>query len=196
MTQLRSKAGMFAKFLDGMDQEFKNLNSIRNGYGQELQDLRPFQNEIRADLEKLKEGASHTAASLERMKGTHSKLASESGESVKSLTEVNAYLTERLKEKVGMLSEERDRHMAFDRQLKGLQAQQKSVHDLFGEFTDKIINKLGGLESLIDQNKPNDELLRLVKRLSEESGTLVQQGDGSVRSFAEVKALLSDLSTA
>lgn len=104
-------------------------------------------------------------------------------------------LQERLGEKAGQLSEERDLSAVLQRQLDKPTAEYAKLQQSLGELNDNTVVKINTLHEIINSRQKDDELLEIVKKCSEETEILGRQAQSATERSGELKTLVESLSS-
>lgn len=181
VTELVGKAARLTKFMNGLGSDMKSLGSIRAQLSAVIAETKV--------LRGVQEKQTEVEQQVRRFRV-------ETLVTTQSLLQEKQLLSRKLSDMAGQLSEEKDRAVTLQRQLDKPREEYIKLQGMLKEFETKTAERTGALIGLIGDGQKHEELLKLVKKCSEDTEGLDRRWQTNTRNTAEMKDLIEALGSA
>ncbi|GAB7354959.1 hypothetical protein MBLNU459_g5574t1 [Dothideomycetes sp. NU459] len=194
-SKLKDRAQKLVKFLNGLGSDINALRKQQNLDADRMGEYAQQHADFGTNYHAIKTGTLQAIQRFSDFKAKNWTLTHDLMVQMQDLRLQKTYLEQQLNEKVGMLSEERDRRSKLENQVKIPQAEQEKLHRVLQECTSTVLSKLDALRSSGDEKRQNEVILDLMKKCSEDTESLRHLGQALTEGIDGLQGLLETLSS-
>lgn len=195
LTKLSNGIRNFQKFMKGLGNDCDGLRSDNREHRRLLETVTEGLRDLRKDVGGLIHQVSVAMGKSSRVNKANLELNRDYEAKVRELTQKNVYIDQQLSEKVGILSEERDRRVALEKQLEAQNNTQTTLNRLVESCTEKLLDKLHLIHAEIDEEWKDSRLADLLAKCQEEVQALKEHQPKTLEEVNVLKGLVETFST-